>query len=613
MVSCYDQTKATAHAKSDNIRPSCSFCQGIGARCEYRGRDESSFDSSSLAILDRLSVLEALMRQHNCAQAQTTSPTTSQPVLFGATPGSMTELDSHPRPQPLFSPSANLWELHTGAESRVRLDTILQWPIFEEPLADLPRAPFLTFKKEQDYTYLGDMFSTPLPVPQTSEDISTDPSDVERLVDRFFILVHVKNPILDRDVVKHYCSKFCQDGPRFDLNSCLMLLICAIASTAPEYYPRGCLTSDHGLSSSQPIGGEDVALGQRYFAAAEQRIGAAMTQHTSLAVQCLCLAGIYHMYRVNPMGGHAMFHHAGYIMQMLASTRPDAPDESSRIGSSLYWACFKSEREIFAELPIAIPALGRPTQASSFPLPPKERFMSWGGSNDLWAQAEQDSWYFFLSEIAMRRIIDKVAEDVGAFFAKASVSNPRLVQELLDEFAPMAVELERQAFAWRQHLPPRIQFADPPTPAENEWMLYSRQPFYRTLELIHRPFVFAYVHGLSLTSPTREHASKGLRYAQQYLQGCHPTHAHHGRALQLRNEFKMVAILFAASKTGLEMPVGWYESVRAAVRSLQYWLPTAQFLQSYVDVAVALDAHFSHSDMPLAETCLVMKSGGTSL
>lgn len=515
--------------------------------------------------------------------------------MAGTTPGSMNDLD-HLYPQTLSTPSPSLWELHTGAESKVRLDTILQWPIFEEPLANLPRSPFLTFKKEQDYTYLGDMFSTPIPPYDTFLDFPTDTSHVERLVDRFFILVHVKNPILDRDVVKHYCSKFCQDGPRPDLDTCLMLLICAIASIAPDYCPSGPLNPNHGLSRSRPTGGEDLEMGHCYFAAAEQRIGAAMTQHTSLAIQCLCLAGIYHMYRVNPMGGHAMFHHAGYIMQMLASTRPDAPDESSRIGSSLYWACFKSEREIFAELPIAIPALGRPIQASSFPLPPKERFMSWGGSNDLWAQAEQDSWYFFLSEIAMRRIIDKVAEAVGAFFARASTSDPTLVQDLLDEFSPMAFELERQALAWREHLPPRIRFPDPPTPAENEWMLYSRQPFYRTLELIHRPFLFAYVHGLSTTPATRENASRALRHAQLYLQGCHPTHAHHGRALQLRNEFKMVALLFASSGTGLDMPYGWYESVRATVRSLQYWLPAAQFLQSYLDIARALDIYFAQEN-----------------
>lgn len=245
------------------------------------------------------------MRQHNCAPALDTASTQLQRNTVGTTPGSMNELDHHHHAQSLASPSSNLWELHTGAESKVRLDTILQWPVFEEALSNLPRSPFLTFKKEPDYTYLGDMFSTPVLMQNGFTNFPTDRSEVERLVDRFFILVHVKNPILDRELVKHYCSEFCQNGPGFDLNSCLMLLVCAIASVAPEYRPSGSLSSNHGFSRSKPIGGEDLAKGSRYFAAAEQRIGVAMTQHTSLAVQCLCLAGIYHMYRVVPMAGHA--------------------------------------------------------------------------------------------------------------------------------------------------------------------------------------------------------------------------------------------------------------------------------------------------------------------
>lgn len=580
---------------SDNIRPSCSFCQNTGARCKYRGRDESSFDPSCLAILNRLSALETLMRQHNCARLSAKSPTHSQPRLDGETPSSVNE-SFFGEPLPLLSsPSANLWELHTGADSKVRLDTVLQWPIFEEPLSSLRRHPFLTFKKEQDYTYLEDMFSVPSIEPSPVPYIHMGKFELERLVDRFFILVHVKNPILDRDVVKQYCCEYLKQGPEFDLQSCLILLICALASVAPDFLPSGALGPAHRQSRSQSTG-EDLTMGRTYFMAAEQRLGMAMTQHNSLAVQCLCLAGIYHMYRVNPMAGRTMFHSAGYVMQVLASTGSNNPDESSRMGSSLYWACFKSERELFAEIPIAIPAIGRPSQIDSFPLPPRERFMTWGGSNDSWAQAEQDSWYFFLSEIAMRRIMDKVAEHVGNFFAKIDSCDPVSMQTVLAEYAPVALELERQAIAWREHLPPSIRFPDPPTPAGTEWILYTRQPFFRTVELIYRPFLFACVHGLDSEPLTCEFANKGLRYAQQYLQSCHPTHPHHGRALQMRNELKMVATLFSASRTGLQMPSGWYEDVRAVVRTLRYWEPAVSFLRSYIDVILALDDYFSGGD-----------------
>jgi hypothetical protein len=277
---------------SDNTRPSCSFCQTIGVRCEYRGRDDSSFDPSSLAILDRLAVLEALMRQHNCASVPPASSTHSHPSPPAAvTPGSRAEQD--PPQQPQAPLPASLWELHTGAESRVGLDSVLKWPIFEVPLSGVRRHPFLTFKKEQDYTYLDDMLHTIAPSRASVSllSISTEKSEVERLVDRFFVLVHVKNTILDRATVKQYCHEYCENGPASDLRSCLILLICALASVAPEVSPSRPLGPDHGRSRSRPVGGEDLAMGECYFSEAEKLLGAAMTQHNSLAVQCLCLAG----------------------------------------------------------------------------------------------------------------------------------------------------------------------------------------------------------------------------------------------------------------------------------------------------------------------------------
>lgn len=564
-------------------------------RCEYRGRDESSFDSSSLAILDRLSVLESLMRQHNCASLPVTSPSYSHPSPVIETSRSLNTFDHHEHTHGVSRPTSpsKIWDLHTGSEGRVRLDTILKWSIFEKPLSSLRRFPFLTIKKEHDYTYLEVMSGTPNDASPLS--IYTDPVEVERLMDRFFILVHVKNPILDRETVKQYCLEYCENGPAFNLRSGLILLICALASVAPDYYPKGPLGPNHGQSRWRP-NGSDLAMGKCYFAAAEQRLGAAMTQHTSLAVQCLCLAGIYHMYMVDPIAGHAMFHHAGYILQMVASTGENTSDGSPQIDSSLYWACSKSEREIFAEIPRAIPALGRPSNSNSYPLPPQERFMTWGGNNDLWAQAEQDSWYFFLSEIALRRIMDKAAEDVGNFFDSVATSSCDVVQLRLEEFAPVAVELERQAFAWREHLPPNTQFVDAPEPAQTEWKLYSRQPFYSTLELMYRPFLFAFVHGLASGPLVRNLANKALGYAQQYLQGCNPTHAHHGRALQLRKELRMVVLLFAACGRGLEMPLGWYDDVRAVVRSFRYWEPAVPWLRSYINVVLALDGYFKGSE-----------------
>lgn len=214
--------------------------------------------------------------------------------------------------------------------------------------------------------------------------------------------------------------------------------------------------------------------------------------------------------------------------------------------------------------------------------------------NDIWARAEEDSWYFFLSEIAFRRIVDEVSELVGNLLSNIStfpLSSPN-VQRILDEWVPISLELERQIFSWREHLPPSIRFPDSPAPVSTEWQQFSRSPFYRTLELINRPFIYAFAHGLNPGHGIRDLANKGVKYAQGYLQTCAPTHAHHGRPLQMRHELRMTAILFAASRSGLEMPRGWYEDVRASMRSFLYWETTAPHLRSYIDVMLALDDHF---------------------
>lgn len=121
--------------------------------------------------------------------------------------------------------------------------------------------------------------------------VSTEREDVEHLVNRFFTLVHVKNPILDRQAVKQYCQEYYEEGPQFNLRSCLVLLICALGAVAPEFVVTAALGPNHGKSRRQQEGSENLGLAQRYFATAEKRLGMAMIQSSSLAAQCLCLAG----------------------------------------------------------------------------------------------------------------------------------------------------------------------------------------------------------------------------------------------------------------------------------------------------------------------------------
>lgn len=121
--------------------------------------------------------------------------------------------------------------------------------------------------------------------------ISTERVDIERLVDQFFSRVHVKNPILDRQTVKQYCQEYYEHGPLFNLRVCLVLLICALGSVAPDFQPSGPLNEDLEEWPRQPERADNLKTGRCYYAAAEKRLSAAMVKPHSVGVQCLCLAG----------------------------------------------------------------------------------------------------------------------------------------------------------------------------------------------------------------------------------------------------------------------------------------------------------------------------------
>lgn len=193
--------------------------------------------------------------------------------------------------------NANVWSVNLDANCTMGTDKILQWPIFQENLSYLPRFTFLDFHGLETYTYLDDAFnrseprSSDIVCQNTSINISTERGDIEMLVDRFFKRVHTKNPILDRQTVKQYCHRYYEHGPSFDLETCLLLIICALGAQATEYPPHELTMNDHDNFFENSTRLDNLRLAKCYFGAAEKRLGTAMTSSSALAIQCLCLAG----------------------------------------------------------------------------------------------------------------------------------------------------------------------------------------------------------------------------------------------------------------------------------------------------------------------------------
>lgn len=258
-------------------------------------------------------------------------------------------------------------------------------------------------------------------------------------------------------------------------------------------------------------------------------------------------------------------------------------------------------REILAEIPIGAPGLRESETAYSYRPPPQTTSIA----SDEWAASEEASWYFFLSEIALRRITDQVAEVVAKHMeTQGSSHNSTSIEELI----PIMAEFERQAETFRSQLPPAINFPDVPEAASTDWKQYSRGRHYRVLELMHRPFLFAAIHEPHSCSPTvRALAEKALFNALRYLQHSHTRHRHHGLWLQLRNGLKHASLLLAASRSGaaVRLPDGWDAAVSKTLATLQYWSAEFASCKTYANLILTLaeaPLRSTDEDTPITST-----------
>jgi hypothetical protein len=283
-------------ACSDNLRPSCSSCQQIGTPCEYTKQDASTFDGASLKILGQLSVIESLLRDIHPSSSLNLSP-----QLAISRIQEQLDVVRRSKGDEFSEPKREAFTLNLEASFRAATDKILKWPIFDGLLSSLPQFRFIDFQGCEAYTYLDDLFTQDSRIAthgffesswdsSASINISTERSDVEPLIDQFFNRVNIKNPILSRQVISQYCQQYYEHGPLFNLETCLVLLTCALGAVSMEFDPLDP-GQDSGRSSHVSSRLASLRLGSRYFVAAEKRLGSAMSTVSTLAIQCLCLAG----------------------------------------------------------------------------------------------------------------------------------------------------------------------------------------------------------------------------------------------------------------------------------------------------------------------------------
>lgn len=469
-------------------------------------------------------------------------------------------------------------------------DTILTWPIFggEYPPGYLIEA--ILGKGEDDK---GDAF-----VVRYGEFESLSDERIPSLIDRFLRNVHTKNPILDVDALLQYGQTAAANGPGWDAPSCLVLLACALGSVSFSFETSVAnqteMLSAGSSATSVSTYKKELRQAESCYALACRRLG--LLKHTILGAQCFFYSAVYLMYTFAPLQAWNHFCQASTFYQLSfrkisrASETPRLDGLSlthRRIEQSLYWSCFKSECEIRVELPLPQSGIASIEYPHLFPSPPSHSRNSTGrtlhGSEMLSTEPglmhdsdkdlnEERSWYYYLTEVALRRISNRILST----FYRQDHTNWNNISPLI----PIAKEFESQILVWSANLPPAMQY-DVNLTEEGPSRELSWATTNRLLEMrswLYQPFLYHAIHADTHANHIRENPV--LQSLVQAAMDCHLEtvqkrsfrHRHHGIWFDIRATVSAAFSVIAAAKSG-KVTVGeeWADHISNIIATLAFW------------------------------------------
>ncbi|CAG9978427.1 unnamed protein product [Clonostachys byssicola] len=610
--------------KCNNARPACLACTSAGAECVYGdSRDHTSFDPASVLILERLDKLDAALGALSYSQQAFLSTTSSlRPSL-----GDGVSLTPQPTADTLHglpSTAQDDWpvdgdqsenddvEWLMNAQSAIALDAVLRWPIFQgrHPQDGLRSA-------------LGSIVHDTASGSDSEEDVYGNDNRDQRhrptrvsiredaipgLVEKFLLYVHIKNPVLDHDKLRKYAKTVREEGPGWDGKSCLVLMACALGCIAKPFDNQDDLVAlAAGANSTSRYPGQRE-LAEVYYKSACRRLG--MLGISTLTSQCYFLAGVYLMYTFRQLDAWRAFVHASSNLHVYLQFRSSSGHDSQaarRVKSleqRLYWSCFKSECEV--RLAIALPgsSLSSLQYPDLFPSPPQSMdshpSMSWRPLPDMtpssegspWdanssasqrfdASLEERSWYYYLTEIGLRRMINGLLKDLYSHENSAWLDMSILV--VVQRVKDFDAELSQ----WFEGLPDCIRYDRENIemiPAD-ELQYFVRARYLEVQAWLFRPIVYLAAHGSSAdahSSTLNPLVDQAVFYHTVIIDQHCVLHRHHGTWFSMRSTVTAAFVIIAAFRSGhCGMSFTEMEEVIArAIRSVKFWENESQDLVS---------------------------------
>ncbi|KAK7754146.1 hypothetical protein SLS62_003992 [Diatrype stigma] len=484
-------------SRCDGTKPKCKLCTELGAECIYR-EPGIKLDAGDKLILERLSRIENLL-QINLVNGHANGihiSHDSPPISNGTALSGENLIVQNPSGNFVsIIPNGGLGTWMSGNGTNIstmpKVHTnaalhLLQWPLIRD-LVQRPYDPQIILQLEMAREPLHSLAKTPC------VDLSNTNAYIEAYFERVNVWYACVNPYTWRS---HYRTAL-STGFREGAESCIVLLVLALGQASL----RG--------SISRIVPQEDPP-GLQYFTAAWSLLPGMMTANTVLAAQCHLLAAAYLFYLVRPLEAWNLLCTVSSKLQLLLMTPTRVPEDQRELLERIYWNALLFESDLLAELDL--PHSGVVQFEENVGLP--------GGFQGEEAEAvgRDDLWYF-LAEIALRRLLNRVSQLI---YSKDSMASTTSLE-------PVVAELDFQLTQWYESLPSALQFPFTRTPLPDPVQTVLRLRFFACRTIIYRPYILAVLDNeqAALDPSVREACHKCLEASIRQLEHIPAHHAGH--------------------------------------------------------------------------------------
>ncbi|KAK3390955.1 hypothetical protein B0H63DRAFT_127951 [Podospora didyma] len=482
-------------SRCDGTKPKCKLCTELGAECVYR-EPGIKLDAGDKLILERLNRIESLLQMNmvgghpNGMAMSHDSPNMSNGTALSGDnlmmPGSGGFTSIIPSGG-LGTWSANsnnistMPKVHTNAALH-----LLQWPMIRD-LVSRPYDPQILLQLEMAREPLHSLTKTPC------VDLSNTNAYIEAYFDRVNVWYACVNPYTWRSHYRIALSNGFREGPE----SCIVLLVLSLGQASL----RG--------SISRIVPHEDPP-GLQYFTAAWALLPGMMTSNSVLAAQCHLLAAAYLFYLVRPLEAWNLLCTTSTKLQLLLMTPNRVPADQRELSERIYWNALLFESDLLAELDL--PHSGVVAFEENVGLP-------CGFEGDEQESVGRDDLWYFLAEIALRRLLNRVSQLI---YSKDSMASTTSLE-------PVVAELDFQLTQWYESLPLPLQFPFTRTMLADPVQTVLRLRFFACRTIIYRPYILAVLDNeqAMLDPSVRESCHKCLEASIRQLEHIAAHHAGH--------------------------------------------------------------------------------------